>query len=463
MRALALALLCGALCAAPARAQTRTAAGARGAPVLAWPVRDPAIESITGPSWHSGKLELRLSPAAAAAARASGAGDPRSRSARLTRLGIAALDRAIESVGGAWIEPEFAGERAPDPGSGETDFTAFYILHLTQGADLVAALTRLRTLGDVASADPIGVLPVSASPNDSLWSTSWWYYQPSRHDIHAPEAWDVTLGDTSIVVAVLDTGVLPNHPDLSGTVAGSSGQMWVNREERIGVTYLDDDGNGFVDDVAGWDFVSLPSGDDISPGEDWQDADNDPSDWSGHGTFVAGLVGALTNNVIGVSGTAWNVRLMPLRVAYSTLSDPAGLVDMSFVAQAIRYATRNHASVINCSFATLDQSGLGAAAAAAARAGATVVNASGNFGSPHELGDREDVISVAATDENDLVAGFSNLGDYVDLSAPGTNIASTWITRTGVDSVGQRQPWYTNGLSGTSFSAPMVSGAVALL
>jgi hypothetical protein len=463
MRILALALVCGAVCAAFALADAPAAADVRGAPVLAWPVRDPGADAITGPSYDSRKLELRLSPAAAASARASAAGSLKSGAARLTRLGVAALDRAIESVGGAWIEPEFAGERAPDPGSGETDFTAFYILHLAPGADLVAALTRLRALGEIASADPIGVLPVSAMPDDSLWSTSSWFYQPSRHDIHAPEAWDVTTGDTSIVVAVLDTGVLPNHPDLSGTVPGLSGQMWVNREERGGVTYLDDDGNGFVDDISGWDFVSLPSGDEISPGEDWQDQDNDPSDWSGHGTFVAGLVGAITNNGIGVSGTAWNVRLMPLRVAFSTLSDPAGLVDMSFVAQAIRYATRNGASVINCSFATLDQSGLGAAAAAAARAGATVVNAAGNFGSPHELGDREDVIAVAATDENDLVAGFSNLGDYVDLSAPGSNITSTWITRTGVDSVGQRQPWYTDGLSGTSFSAPMVSGAVALL
>jgi subtilisin family serine protease len=98
-----------------------------------------------------------------------------------------------------------------------------------------------------------------AAPNDSLYPTSYWYRQPSRRDIHAEEAWNLTTGDTSIVVAIADSGVLPYHPDLGGTTLGLSGQIWTNWAERGGLAGVDDDANGYVDDVHGWDFVSLVS------------------------------------------------------------------------------------------------------------------------------------------------------------------------------------------------------------
>ena len=93
------------------------------------------------------------------------------------------------------------------------------------------ALPRFRRLGEVREAHAIGLAPVTSVPNDSLWSRAWHLYQPSRKDVHALEAWDLTLGDTSVVVALIDTGLIPYHPDIGGTTAGSSGQIWTNWAE----------------------------------------------------------------------------------------------------------------------------------------------------------------------------------------------------------------------------------------
>jgi len=446
-------LLCGLGLLGQARAQA-----------LELPVRRTGGDVVAAPAYLGDRVEIRLRPQAAAAVRrARPAPQGESAHPALARVGVASLDRLAAALGGARFEPEFLGETPPPAGSDEPDFTAFYRVLLPPGAGLEEALAGFRALAEVESADPIAVLPVSAIPNDSLWSTSTWFYQPSRRDLHAPEAWDVTRGDSAIVVAVLDTGVLPYHPDLGGTVAGSRGQLWTNWAEQGGVPGVDDDGNGYVDDDAGWDFVSFPSSFGITPGEDWRDADNDPNDFVGHGTEMAGVVGALTDNTIGVAGTAWEVRLMPLRIGWSSLASPGGEVDMSFVAAAIRYATLMGASVINCSFATLNLSGLYTAAAAAVRGGVTIVNAAGNSGQPHELANRDDVIAVAATDAGDQVAGFSNTGSFVDLAAPGDLIASTALVHDAGDSVAMRRSAYDDAISGTSPSTAFVSGAAALL
>jgi chitodextrinase len=226
---------------------------------------------------------------------------------------------------------------------------------------------------------------------------------------------------------------------------------------------VDDDGNGFVDDIHGWDFVNLGASPDTVVGEDGEIEDPDPNDFAGHGTAVSGLIGAATNNGIGIAGTAWKVRLMPLRMGWSSNFSPGGEVRMDFAAKAIRYATLMGANVINCSWASLNQSGLDAAIGAAVRAGVTVVSAAGNNGGPHYIGDRDDVLAIAATDSTDTVAPFSNTGPYVDLAAPGVGMRSTWIVHPGPDSVLLRQPAYIGALNGTSLSAPLVVGAAALI
>jgi subtilisin family serine protease len=438
-RAAVMALALAAHVPAPAVASTPADRSGTGSP--------PAQAVVAGRT-EPDVIELRLVPAAAATVRVLG------RAATGVRLGLGAVDGVAASLG-AWFEPEFAGETAPRDAR-DIDFTAFWRVHLPDARGRASALARFAALPEVAGATPIPVLPVQLVPDDSLWPGAWYFSQPSGHDIHAPAAWNLTTGDSSVVIAIIDTGILHHHPDLAG-------QFWTNTAEAQGVPGVDDDHNGFVDDVWGWDFVRFDSGTGIYPGEDWRDQDPDPDDFSSHGTAVAGLAAAASNNHIGVTGTAWHARLMALRASYSSTTYPGGETDMSFAAQAVRYATRMGAAVINCSFASQDYAGLDSAVTAAVRAGVTVVSAAGNNGTPHHVADREDVLTVAASDETDALAAFSNRGRWVDVSAPGTNLSTTAITRPGTDSLGIRQPWYTNSAFGTSFATPLVTGAVALV
>src|SRR5439155_21558919 len=159
----------------------------------------------------------------------------------------------------------------------------------------------------------------------------------------------------------------------------------------------------------GWDFVGGPTPTPpsfVAPGEDAVDEDNDPNDWGGHGTAVAGIIGAIPGNGIGLAGVVPQVRLMPLRIGYlqSGSLPPAGTVDMSYAAAAIRYATRMGVTVVNCSWQSVQTAGLDAALTAATRAGMVVVNASGNDGTAFTyLGTRGDVVAVTASDSNDVV------------------------------------------------------------
>lgn len=430
------------------------------------PVRYPDREPLTAPSFRGDALLITLAPAAAREARIArpaGAGESRLPAGR--SLGVPAVDRLAATLGGARFERVFPGNHPPEKGSDEPDLTAYFRVHLPPGTVLEDALERFGALRDVAAADPIAVLRVSSlAPDDSLWSASWWLHQTPLGGISAPAAWDLTTGDSSIVVAILDTGVLPYHPDLGGTTLGLRGQLWTNWRERGGNPGEDDDENGYIDDVAGWDFVALSAQTGVTAGEDWQTADADPSDFAGHGTQVAGLVGALTNNGIGISGVAWKVRLMPLRIGWSGVCQGCeeGLVDMSYAASAMDYARHKGASVINCSFETRNEGYLFPATTLAVRDGITIVCSAGNRGQLHALQDRSDVIAVTSSDVNDQISDFSLPGDFVDLAAPGESITSTSLLHTGFDGSGPPEPAYAEG-SGTSFAAPLVSGAVALV
>ena len=430
---------------------------------LQFPVRAHGAH-VAAPAYAGEVVEIQLAPAEARAAWLH----DRSPAIR-SRIGVPALDRAALELGGVRFSPLFHGERPPAADSPGPDLSAFYIGHLPPGLDLERVLDRLSGLPGVVRAEPVAIMPLSAPkavPNDSLWSNaSWFYQQPSRRDIHAPEAWDLTTGDTSVVVGILDTGVLAYHPDLGGSVEGLPGQIYTNWVEAAGVAGVDDDANGKIDDVHGWDFVNLASPS-VVAGEDWRDEDNDPSDFVAHGTAVAGVVGALTNNSIGITGTSWNVRIMPLRIgwAYSGSTLGNGEVRMDFVAAAIHYAARMKVDVINCSFGSLNDAGLDAAIDAATAAGVTIVTSAGNNGQPNYIATRREVISVASVGPGDALSGFSNRGPQVDLAAPGQAIATTWLAPrpSTVDSIAQRQGSYATP-SGTSFSAPLVAGAAALL
>jgi len=291
------------------------------------------------------------------------------------------------------------------------------------------------------------------TPNDSYFDNQWYLQQ-----IHAEDAWDITQGSLEVVVAVLDTSIDINHPDLDGNI-------WINSDE-IPNNGIDDDGNNYVDDINGWDFVN----DDNDPRPDFDGAWMD--DGVSHGTATASILAAEGNNRNGMAGVTWRSKIMPLKVM-----DEAGTGYSEYVAEAIYYAIRNGADVINLSFMGFNWSDeMNTAVKRAWEAGVVVVAAAGN--TPDFLGgtnlneydeypacidqyeDEQFVLGVAATDTLDQKALFSNYGHMcVDVSAPGLDMFSA---RSYNPEEGLRE-FYNNDWSGTSFAAPVVSGIAALI
>ena len=317
---------------------------------------------------------------------------------------------------------------------------------------------------NVEYAQPVGIHKVSATiPNDPSFSNQW-----GLPIIQAPNAWDITLGDTSIILAIVDTGVDWLHPDLGGSSPYLQGSIWTNWVEYYGTTGVDDDSNGYIDDTRGWDWVNVTSSDyPPYPGEDGTIPDNNPMDFNGHGTHCAGIASAITDNGVGIAGLGWNCKIMPLRVGWSASYGgyEVGLVDMSFCAQAIYYAALNGASAVNCSWGSSNTGGIEDAVNFASSMGTVVVSSAGNddLSDASFLCSRQDVISVAATDPNDTKASYSSYGYWVDVAAPGgdsppinNEIFSTYFDHT---TGSHTYEW----LRGTSMAAPNVVGLIGLI
>ncbi|MBM4148997.1 MAG: hypothetical protein FJ224_08125 [Lentisphaerae bacterium] len=264
-------------------------------------------------------------------------------------------------------------------------------------------------------------------------------------DIDAPEAWDISTGSTNIVVGVIDTGIDYNHPDLAAN-------MWVNTLELNGTPGVDDDGNGFIDDVHGYDFVN---------------DDGDPMDDHFHGTHCAGTIGGVGNNGIGVAGVCWTVRMMGLKF----LSSEGG-GNSSDAMEAVYYATANGAKLTSNSWGGGGyDNALRDAIIDAGNHGLLFVAAAGNSAGNNDVFptypgsyDCSNIIAVAATDYNDALAGFSCYGaTTVDIGAPGVNILSCFPTHmTQAMTDGGYSTNYAS-ISGTSMATPAVAGACALL
>jgi subtilisin family serine protease len=313
--------------------------------------------------------------------------------------------------------------------------------HVTLGSGVRAAKARRQFAADPAVQRAEFNYTVSLAevlPNDPMFSELWGLHNRGLGggtfdaDIDAPEAWSTQTCSRDIIVAVNDTGIAHSHPDLAAN-------MWVNPGEIPG-NRRDDDGNGFVDDVYGYDFAN---------------GDGNPDDDHLHGTHVAGTIGAVGNNGRGVVGVCWRVRLMAVKfLNASGYGSTAGAI------KSIQYATAMGAHIMNNSWGGGPFSqALRDAIADANDAGVLFVAAAGNDGRKIDAVpfypasyDVANVLSVAATDRNDRLAIFSNYGTKnVDLAAPGVAILST-------------MPGGAYGvLSGTSMAAPHVVGAAALV
>jgi subtilisin family serine protease len=338
--------------------------------------------------------------------------------------------------------PQRAARAAPSASA--PDLSNIYVLDLPRGTDVAAAARRYAADPSVEYAEPDYERRISFVPNDPFYSSSgtWKQSYPDLWGLHltrADAAWDTATGN-GIVVAVIDTGVNYRHPDIATN-------MWINPGEIVG-NRRDDDGNGFVDDVRGWDFVANR---------------NNPLDRNGHGTHVAGTIAAVGNNAKGVVGMAWQARIMPVRAL-----DAKGVGYDSDLAKAIVYAAENGADVLNNSWGgPMASQTIGDAVSTAASLGAVVVFAAGNTGSgcntcngcfgPAAL---PQVIAVGASTPTDQIADFSNSGGALSVAAPGVDILSL---RGGTRVKGQRVRGRCMRLSGTSMAAPHVAGLAAVL
>ena len=305
-----------------------------------------------------------------------------------------------------------------------------------------SALTSLRSNAFVAEADPNYILRAYRTPNDSDYTKLWGMNNPGEMvsskrglkglDISAERAWERTTGSKDVVVAVIDTGIDFKHPDLAPNA-------WVNVKELNGVAGVDDDGNGYVDDIHGYDFVNN---------------DGDPTDDQGHGSHCAGTIGARGDDGSGVAGVNWNVSLMAVKFL-----DANGSGSLANAIKAIDYARINGAKIMSNSWGGGPKmSTLEDAIELTRQAGILFVAAAGNDGSDNDVTpaypasyDSDNIISVAAVDARGDLADFSNYGVMrVDIAAPGVGIYST-------------VPGGFDTYSGTSMATPHVSGVAALL
>jgi subtilisin family serine protease len=299
-------------------------------------------------------------------------------------------------------------------------------------ADPPAWARAIRSTPGVRYAEPDYLVEADQTvPNDPMLPSQW-----GLQAIHAPAAWDLTTGSPNVVVGVIDSGIDETHPDLAG-------RLWVNPGEIPG-NGIDDEGDGWVDDVHGADCAAN---------------DGDPIDDDGHGTHVAGTIGAAGNDGVGIAGVGWNVRLMALDIFKAN-----GTAAISDITQCIDYAIAHGVRVANNSYGSVDFSQAEYDAFTRARnAGMLMVAAAGNTGWNVDVTplfpaafDLDNVVSVAASQQDGSLASWSCVGPRsVDIAAPGVGILSTWPTYL-------YAPGYWS-MDGTSMAAPHVAGAAALI
>ncbi|UCD86851.1 MAG: S8 family serine peptidase [Desulfobacterales bacterium] len=330
--------------------------------------------------------------------------------------------------------------------------TGVHLVKLKAGLTTTKAVDLYKANPDVAYAEPnYKRRPLDLFPNDLDFSELWGLHNTGQMggtpdaDIDAPEAWQVTTGSNGVIVALIDSGVDYDHEDLSDN-------MWTNDAEVNGSPGVDDDGNGYVDDVHGIDAYS---------------DDTDPMEEDNHGTHCAGTIGAVGNNGIGVVGVAWNVKIMALRFLGISGGWTSDAIDCLEYAIMMKEDFGHNVRVVNASFGGADYSQAEyEAILAAAYADILFVASAGNDSQDNDVHpcypsgyDLPNIISVAATDRHDSLLYFndplftgSNWGETtVDVTAPGQAILSC-----------KRGNWY-GYMSGTSMAASYVSGLAALI
>ncbi len=454
----------------------------RGCLSLVWWLAPALLLGLTGAPADAGEgeilIRLRGEPAGSRPAGAGASLAPPLESSRLLAEFRARLPAAAAAaLAGAAAEPLLPARRAPAGLAAEARSLAerlarTYLLRLDPGADPESVLAALSGLPAVDLAVLNRAIPVAemafagdagraAGGEPDARRAEQWYLDR----VGAGVAWAVTRGRAEVLIAAIDTGVSP-HADLTANLWRNDDPPGNARPDDDGFDQdgsgvvedwekADDDDNGFVDDVAGYDFVDAPR---IGGPGDAVGRDPDVSDDSGHGTAVAGVISAVAENGIGIAGLAPGCTLMPVRAGFNPGLGPlSGVLEEDDAAAAIVYAAENGAGVINMSWGDTLLSPVIADAIAYAHAlGAVLVGAAGNSNATgtHYPSGLPGVIGVGASTFADGRASFSNYGPALDLLAPGEGILTTVR-------FGQEDDYLR--LSGTSFAAPLVAAAAGLL
>lgn len=374
-----------------------------------------------------------------------------------------------------------------------TILSTIYVLSIPEDSDILSIIHEYASCPDVVYAEPCGLFHLCSNdpdiiyssprnnanfnviPNDENFSFQWALHNTGQHiwpdalppingtpdsDIDAVEAWEIETGKPDIIIAIIDSGIDYTHPDLADNI-------WINDNEIPGNS-IDDDSNGYIDDVMGWDFYHN---------------DSDPLDGMGHGTHCAGIASAIANNNIGIAGVCWNCKIMNIQIINETNHGAPEIP----VLNALKYAADNGADVMSNSWGTYDYyQSLQDTLNYCHGKGVFICAAAGNENTSQKLypAGHENVTAVAATDQHDercddddwdpfnwyTMPLGSNFGDWVDVAAPGNLIYSTMPTyhvwfnnywnqwRCG----GFYQNYY-DYLGGTSMATPYVAGLAALL
>ena len=290
------------------------------------------------------------------------------------------------------------------------------------------AIAKYKKNSNVIYAEPNYAYIKNSIPDDTYYNKG---YQWGLSQIDAADAWNISTGSHKVIIAVIDSGIDLNHADLKANI-------WVNKGEKPG-NGIDDDHNGYIDDVYGWNFIKN---------------NNNIADDDGHGTHVAGIIAAVGNNSQGIAGVMWDATIMPLKFLNAT---GGGYVDDAV--SAIRYATKMGANIISCSWGGNEYSQALKDAIDASSALVVCAAGNGNSGTNDDTSPiypacftSKNIISVAATDENDELTSFSDYGvNSVDVAAPGSDILSTLP--------GSRYGY----MQGTSMAVPYVTGLAGLI
>lgn len=342
--------------------------------------------------------------------------------------------KSFQHIGVLSIEK--SAQKLKDESEYYSDLDRTFILEYGSPYDPETAAKKISGSPEVEWAEPWYVYEICLEPNDPKFTDETQWYLDK---ISAQQAWEISTGNEEIVIAIDDTGVDWDHPDLANNI-------WIN-EDEIPNNGIDDDNNGYVDDVRGWDFGGTNGTPDNDPMED------DPT----HGTYVAGLASAVSNNGIGVASIGYSCKIMPVKTSQKSL----GNTNIIYGLQGIYYAANNGADVINCSWGGYSYSrAMQEAIYYAVSLGAVVVGAAGNNNRSDLFypASYEGVISVGGSNPEDGIYSATNYGTAIDVLAPatgepgGNGMYGLWQDDT-----------YISGSSGTSLASPIVAGLAGLV